>query len=142
MELVAATVRVLGFLAKKDKKNIKRTVRALVDVLRSGSGQSKNHVVESFCSIMNHLPSPHLLPLLTLSLQYLDDVQDIRFKCAVVRLLNRERALIPTIATENLRKLALNFTSLHESVKYEVLTLGFNLSGLAGDMYAYLLTLA
>jgi len=46
----------------------------------------------------------------------------------VIRLLNREHQIIPTIAAENLRKLSISYLSQHENVKYEILNLAFSLN--------------
>jgi hypothetical protein len=46
---------------------------------------------------------------LFINIRYLEEISDIRFKSYVIRLLNREHQLIPTIASENLRKLAFSF---------------------------------
>jgi AP-3 complex subunit beta len=53
--LAAAAVKLLGRTSQRHPKYLKRSIRVLVDLLKSGSAEVKNHVIEAFCSIMNQV---------------------------------------------------------------------------------------
>ncbi|CAK75148.1 unnamed protein product (macronuclear) [Paramecium tetraurelia] len=144
-QLVAVAVKLLSKTTIKFPKFIKRTIKSLLDILKTGSSDTKNHVVASFCNLIS--TQDNKLPLLAICLQNIDDISDIRYKATVIKLLRQEIEQIPTIAAENLRKLSLNFSQQHENVKYEILLLSHQLQTIHQEqqvelLHQYIMTLA
>ncbi|CAK85293.1 unnamed protein product (macronuclear) [Paramecium tetraurelia] len=144
-QLVAVAVKLLSKTTIKFPKFIKRTIKSLLDILKTGSSDTKNHVIASFCNLISTQESK--LPLLAICLQNIDDISDIRYKATVIKLLRQEIDQIPTIAAESLRKLSLTFSQQHENVKYEILLLSHQIQAIHQEqhielLHQYIMTLA